>query len=136
MTTRIVMDTNVLISGTFWTSPSFHILQNINTGKIVLIVSPAILREYDDVLHRDEILDKTAYSRERAQAAAKIVAKAMLVEPAERIKAVKDDPDDDKFLEAAIAGNASHIVSQDNHLLSLKEFRGIKILTPEDFLAH
>lgn len=46
------------------------------------------------------------------------------------------DSDDDKFLECAVEGNANFIVSQDSHLLKLKEFRGIRILTPSAFLTH
>ena len=47
---------------------------------------------------------------------------------------VKDDPKDNIFIETAVAGNADYLISQDNHLLKLKEFKGIKIITPEEFL--
>ena len=47
-----------------------------------------------------------------------------------------DDPSDDKFLEAAVAGNASHIISGDKHLLKLSEFQGIQILKPRDFVQR
>jgi predicted nucleic acid-binding protein len=46
---------------------------------------------------------------------------------------IHDDPSDDKFLEAAVAGNASYIISGDKHLLRLSEFQGIQILKPRDF---
>jgi len=60
---------------------------------------------------------------------------ATLVEPKEHLKVIKDDPDDDKFLEASIEGNADYLVTQDKkHILPLKEFRGTKIVTPEEFL--
>jgi len=131
----VVIDTNVLISGTFWSSASFHVLKLIDEGRIVLSVSREILEEYDELLHRDEILSKSAYSKERAQTAAKLLTKAIIVEPSIIIQAVKDDPDDNKFIEAAVEGNAAYIISQDNHLLTLKEFHSIKILTPEEFLA-
>ena len=62
-----------------------------------------------------------------------IVRNSMIVEPKEKIDAVKDDPKDNIFIETAVAGNVDYIVSQDNHLLKLKEFRGIKIITPEEF---
>ncbi|HZX12381.1 MAG TPA: putative toxin-antitoxin system toxin component, PIN family [Candidatus Nanoarchaeia archaeon] len=62
-----------------------------------------------------------------------IVRNSIIVEPKERINIVKDDPKDNIFIETAVAGNVDYIISQDNHLLKLKEFRGIKIITPEEF---
>ena len=62
-----------------------------------------------------------------------IVRNSMIVEPKEKIEAVKDDPTDNIFIETAVAGNVDYIVSQDNHLLKLKEFRGIQIITPDEF---
>ena len=133
---RIVLDTNVLISATFWTGASFRILQLIEQGKATLVLSKQILDEYDRIVHSDEILQKQAFQQERKDAVLKILQLAVLVEPKEHITAVKDDPDDNKFIEAAIAANATYIISQDKkHLISLKEFRGIKIVTPETFLS-
>jgi len=62
-----------------------------------------------------------------------IVRNSIIVEPKERINIVKDDQKDNIFIETAVAGNVDYIISQDNHLLKLKEFRGIKIITPEEF---
>ena len=131
---RVVIDTNVLISGTFWSSSSFHVLKLVDAGRIELVVSREILEEYDELLHRDEIMSKTAYSQEKTNAAAKMLKKAVLVEVSNQVHLVKDDPDDDKFIEAAIAGGAQFIISQDKDLLTLKEVREIKIITPERFL--
>jgi predicted nucleic acid-binding protein len=47
---------------------------------------------------------------------------------------IRDDPSDDKFLEAAVAGEASHIISGDKHLLKLSEYQGIQILKARDFV--
>jgi predicted nucleic acid-binding protein len=47
---------------------------------------------------------------------------------------IHDDPSDDKFLEAAVAGEASYIISGDKHLLKLSEYQGIQILKPRDFI--
>ena len=51
-----------------------------------------------------------------------------------QIQAVYDDPDDDKFIECAVSGNADYIISGDQHLLQLKEYSGIKILNASEFL--
>ena len=56
------------------------------------------------------------------------------IEPAERVSACRD-PDDDKFLEVAVNGNATHLVTGDADLLALHPFRGVAILTPADFVA-
>lgn len=53
--------------------------------------------------------------------------------PNEDITAVADDPDDHKFLEAAVAGDVDYLVSGDQHLLDLDSFRGISIVEPRSF---
>ncbi len=60
--------------------------------------------------------------------------RAILVVPTEKINIVTDQ-DDNKFVEAAVEGEAQYIISKDKHLLILKEYRGIKVLHPDDFLG-
>jgi uncharacterized protein len=62
-----------------------------------------------------------------------ILEKSVIVNPTEKVDVVTD-PDDNKFVEAALEGKAEYIVSQDKHLLILKEYRGIKVLHPNEFL--
>ena len=57
-----------------------------------------------------------------------------IVEPKEKVDVIKEDPDDDRVLECALACKAKYIVSQDKHLRKLGKFRGIEILSPEQFL--
>ena len=59
---------------------------------------------------------------------------SILVEPGERFKIVFEDPKDNIFIETAAAGKADYIVTQDKHLLKIKEFRKIKIIAPEEFI--
>ena len=56
------------------------------------------------------------------------------IEVTQYIQAVHGDPDDDKFIECAVSGNADYIVSGDRHLLQMKEYAGIKICNASDFL--
>jgi uncharacterized protein len=56
------------------------------------------------------------------------------ITPSVKIKAVKDDPDDDKFLECAVTAKADYIISGDPDLLNLKEFKKIKIVSPTQFI--
>jgi len=62
-----------------------------------------------------------------------ILEKSVIVVPTEKIDVVSD-PDDNKFVEAALEGMAQYIVSQDKHLLVLKEYHGVKVLNPDEFL--
>ena len=63
-----------------------------------------------------------------------IIKNSIIVEPSIRLNIIKDDPDDNKFLEAGISGNADLIISQDKNLLKLKEYQKIKIISPEEAL--
>ena len=63
-----------------------------------------------------------------------VLEKSILVIPKRKVNVVKDDPDDNKFIEAALEGKADYIVTQDRHLLNIKEFEGIKMVTPKEFL--
>ncbi len=63
-----------------------------------------------------------------------VISKANIVIPSRKIHLVKEDPDDDKIIECAVEGKAGFIITNDNHLLKLKEFEGIKIIKPKDFL--
>ena len=65
----------------------------------------------------------------------KILSMSELVTPEMGIEAVEDDPDDDKILECAVAGNADYIVFDDSHLLDIEEYRGVEILSPDEFLG-
>ena len=64
----------------------------------------------------------------------KIVSISKIIDTKQEFDVITEDSDDNKILECAVEGNADYIVSQDVHLLKLKEFNGIKILTPEEFL--
>ena len=65
---------------------------------------------------------------------AKILDLSKLVEPIKKLDVVKADPDDNKILEAALAGKADYVVSYDPHLTELREWAEIKIITPTNFL--
>lgn len=133
---KVVIDTNVVVSGTFWTGASFRVLELVDKGEITMIVTLPILKEYDKIVHSEEILDKTTvYQQARINALYKILNKAIIVEPKEKINIIIKDPDDNKFLEAAVEAQANYIISNDRkHLLVLKKFRNIPIIKPERFL--
>jgi len=127
---RIVLDTNVFISGIFFTGPPYEILKAWRDGRVRLLISPSVLDEYQRIgaelalQFRD--VDLKAFL-DLLTVQAEIVLAPTLP------PVIRDDPSDDKFLEAAVAGNASYIISGDKHLLTLSEFQGIQILKPRDF---
>nr|AQS33362.1 hypothetical protein [uncultured archaeon]AQS34143.1 hypothetical protein [uncultured archaeon] len=131
---RIVADTNVFISGIFWEGNfSSKVINLWRNRKIDLVSSISIIEELTKNLRgfKIEMNEDSVQEWENM-----ILENAMLVELEERIDIIKDDFSDNKFLEAAVAGKAEYIVTQDNHLLKIKEFREIKILTPEEFLIR
>lgn len=128
---RIVLDTNIFISAVLGGTLGI-ILDEWKAGKFKLIITDAIAREYLDVINRpkfkisaDEIVATTDYLLQTAE----------FVTPQEEIQVIVADLTDNKFLEAAIAGKVDFIVSGDNHLLALKSFREILIITGREFIA-
>ena len=128
---RIILDTNVVISGIFFAGPPYQILKAWREGKLHLLISEEILAEYRRVgetlalqfpsIDLLPILDML-------RANAEVISVKCLPEP------VCDDPDDDKFLACALAGECKLIVSGDKHLLKASGFQGIKVLTPREFV--
>jgi uncharacterized protein len=130
---RIVLDTNVFISGIFFTGPPSQILKAWRDGKVQLLVSPSILDEYQGIGVELALQFRDVDLRPFWDLLT-IQAEIVLAPTLPQI--IHDDPSDDKFLEAAIAGNASYIISGDKHLLKLSEFQGIQILKPKDFVQR
>ena len=127
---RTVLDTNIIISSALG-GALVLILERWDKGEFTVIVTSDILREYFEVLNRpkfklkQETIDKiTRYIYQFSE----------FVVPEEKIKLIETDPADNKFLEAAIAGKVDFIVSGDDHLLELREFRSIPILSGRDFM--
>ncbi|MCB0411241.1 MAG: putative toxin-antitoxin system toxin component, PIN family [Bdellovibrionales bacterium] len=128
---KAIIDTNVFASGVFWKGPPFQILQAWQRGRFHLIVSKPILEEYRRILvqlskHRpgtkvDRVLDLVDLHAE-------------IVEPVAFALSVCSDPDDDKFLEAALSAHVDYIVTGDKALLAQDGFRGISVVTPKQFL--
>lgn len=135
---RAVLDTNVLVSGTFWSGSSFRILELADSGKFEIVLSPQIVEEYQRVVQSNEIIEKTSDEQRMAALAAvqKLLLKAVVVKPNFRLEAVREDPADNRVLEAAVAGRATRVITQDWHLLKLREYQGIRILPPAEFLAE
>jgi putative PIN family toxin of toxin-antitoxin system len=101
-------------------------------GKFTLVVSEDIVSEYLDVLQRPKLHLK---SRTIAAIVNRVYRKAEFVIPQEKIVVVLADTSDNRFLEAAITEKTDCIVSGDKHLLDLKEYRSIPIITAREFIS-
>ncbi|MCK4514183.1 MAG: putative toxin-antitoxin system toxin component, PIN family [Spirochaetaceae bacterium] len=130
---KIVLDTNVFVSGVFYTGPPYQVLEAWRDGQIQLVVSPEILLEYAEVgerlAERFEGVDLASFLR-------LVAANAQIVAAPELPQQVCDDPDDDMFLACALAGGATTVVTGDRALLRTNGYRGIQVVTPRAFLRE
>jgi uncharacterized protein len=131
---RFVFDTNAVVSAVLLPTSVARQAFDRAQDQGRLLVSPATLQELHDVLKRGRF-DKYIDEDERMEFLAVLVEEALLVEVTEAVVACRD-PKDDKFLELAISGGATCIVTGDKDLLTLHPFRGIPIITPQTFLQH
>lgn len=129
---RVVVDTNVFISGFRNSGKPRMVLEQAVAGAYILIVSEVIKLEIEAILLRKLGWSLPIVDPKFEQ----LVRIAEMVCPVHTVTAC-DDPDDNMFLEAAVEGNADCIVTGDKrHLLPMKMFRGIEIITPGDFLLR
>ncbi len=127
---RVVPDTNVLVSGIVFGGPPGTIIALAAARQLQLILSPPLITELRRVLHEKfEFGDDALYLAETLVRRASIV-----VEPDRTLKLITEDPEDNRVLEAAAEGKADAIVSGDRHLLKLKVFESIPIMSPRQFL--
>lgn len=128
---KVVLDTNIFISAFGIKGKLNKLLDYWKRNKFILFVSPQILDEYIGVISRPKFNIPT----ERIEDISNITCeRSIVLYPAERIKIIQDDPSDNKFLECAIEANADLVVSNDQHLLELKTYRHISIISGGKFL--
>ena len=128
---KVVLDTNIQISALGWKGKPNQIFDKIVKKKVELVISDKQFNELSEVLD----YPKFQFTEEQKDRFKSLILEiATFVKPLEKIEVIKNDPDDNMHLEAAVAGNVKYIVTGDPDLLDLNEFRGIKILTPKEFL--
>ena len=128
---KVIVDTNVFISGVFFTGPPHQILDAWRRGRVQIVVTPEILTEYHDTG-----TELTAHfpDVELEPWLELLAVKSILIEAQPLEEQVCTDPDDDKFLASALAGRVSIIVSGDKALLRASGFKRLKVLTPRSFV--
>jgi len=128
---RVVVDTNVFVSSFFGGNPR-KIVDLWKSGQVTLCLSRPIIDEYVEVLRRlglqnerelDELLSLFARGFH-----------VLFSAKTPKLHIVEEDPDDDKFIECAVALKADFVISGDKSLTAIQDYMGIKIVTPKEFL--
>ena len=128
---KVVMDTNVFVSGVFFSGPPYRILQVWQSGDFELVVSHEILDEYQRV---GEILAEEHPSIDLNPILTFVIEHAKVYKPVKLKEPVCEDPDDDKFIACALSSGSRVIISGDKHLLKVSGYQGIEVLKPRDFV--
>jgi len=127
---RAVPDTNVWVAGIRWRGNAYEVIRRGETRACALVCSNEILHELMRVLRQYfGFSDDQAY-----EWYVRINLHCDVIQVTIRLNAVENDPDDNKFVECAVAGNCDFIVSRDKHLLDLGCYGKIEIVGVEQFL--
>jgi len=129
---KVLLDTNVLISGIFFGGPPRAVLDAWAEERFELLVSPSIFDEYVRTCDR---LGSSHPGLEYHSILATIIGRGHLVPDASVPGPITGDPDDDKFMICARAYGAI-VVSGDKHLLHASGWEEVRVVRPSDFLAH
>ena len=134
---KVVLDTNVLISGVIASGYSASIINAARRGEIKLVTSAHLLKEFSEVILRRHITLKYPIAAENADVLLDFLrAFSILTLGIPSSKRISPDPDDDFVLACATDENVDCIVTGDPHLLNLKIYKNIPILTPKEFVER
>ena len=133
---RAVVDTNAVISGTIQKSGHpYRIMNAWREGSFVLVTSGALIEETERALHYPRIRKRYRLTEQQIRRVLDNLRRYALITPGKvRINAIKEDPDDNQVLAAAVEGEADCMVSGDPHLLHQRSYRGIEIVSPRQFV--
>jgi uncharacterized protein len=127
---RIILDTNVFVSGILFGGKPNEIVKAFGAGKLDLVISPAILDEYirvaEELAHKKGV-DITQFIQ-------MVAVRSTIWNAPKLTKTVCTDPDDDKFLECALYSGTKLIISGDKALIATSGYKGIAVITPAEFV--
>jgi putative PIN family toxin of toxin-antitoxin system len=135
---KVVIDTNVFVSSIL--NPKgipAKILDLVRDEKIMMVTSLLILKEAQEVLLYPHVQKLHGFDEPRVDLELnKIRLLAEITAGSLKLEVVKDDPSDNKFIECAVESLTDYIISVDHHLRDIKEYQGIKIISPAEFLNY
>jgi len=128
---KVVLDTNSVISAFGWGGNSMRVMDLALDNKLSVVTS----LEQIDELRRVLDYPRLQLSLDEKEKVLNVFLEiAQLVSPKKRVDVITEDPDDNRILEAAVEGKVDYIISGDKHLLDLKKYCGIHIVTASEFL--
>ena len=127
---RVLVDTNIIVSAIVYGGKPRKVLDGVWQDEYEGIISEILLAELHEVIYKRFPF----YKYELRQIEERIKEDFRMVKPRKSIILLRDK-DDDRVLEAATTGECDFIVTGDKDLLDIKAYKGIKIVTPTDFLA-
>jgi putative PIN family toxin of toxin-antitoxin system len=131
---RLVLDTNVWISGLLWTGTPHRLILAAETGDVAPVITPAIMEEVREALARSKFAARiAALNTSVGELMESLLSIVEVIQERRIAPVITQDPEDDKILACAVASQAQWIVSGDAHLLALRRYRGVSILTPKAF---
>jgi len=129
---KIVIDTNVIVSGIFFNGKPRELLRECFNGKYEIICTKEIFLEYVETIEK---LSKRYKQRVREEIIPILLDNVTIIENVDDGKYSRD-PDDDKFINCAKSSGAKYIITGDNDLLVLEKIGDIRLLTVADFLKE
>jgi putative PIN family toxin of toxin-antitoxin system len=134
---RIVLDASVPVCALISAKGTpARLLEYWEAGSFDIVISPAILEELERVLHYPKLQQQYHLPEEDIRRFLRLLkSQATEVLPSKQLTVIEHDPTDNRYLECALEGDAQYLVSGDRHLLALKEYRGIRMLSPLEFVA-
>ncbi len=130
---RVVVDTNVIISGVFFTGVPSLILDAWRDGLIDLVISPEIFDEYSRV---GEVLHKEHPDIDIKPFLTLLALNSEIVVSLELQEQICEDKEDDKFIACALAGGCRILISGDKLLRKVSGYKGVRVMTPREFLEE
>ena len=129
----VVYDTNILISGMVWGGTPYDCIKLAITDRVEGVTCAEIIDEF-----AEKLTTKLEYSELRtSRIVTRLLSFLRMVKITNKLEGIIRDPDDDKVIECAVVGGATHIVTGDKrHLLPLKDYQGIHIVTAANFLRQ
>ena len=133
---RVVLDANITVSALISEKGNpARIINEWLEGTIEIVISGPIVDEILRVTNYERIQKKYAKVRENRLEFVRLLSEQCIwVEATERLDIVKADESDNRYVECAVAGSAHYIVTRDEHLLELENYRGIEIVAPAAFV--
>lgn len=130
----VVLDTNILVSGLIGKGTSRQIQKMISGRGIVPFFSSPVYMEYEDVLRRPKFTRYLNFAHGAIEILDDVREFGKVIEPEEHFH-VCADPDDDKFIDIAVAGKVEYLITGNKRDFPPYSFRGVRIVSPSEFLS-